>query len=274
MPMPMPMPMPTSDALRADVAPLAATGLGPPSAADAPSPSFVPLYRQIKNLIIRGLQAGDWAPGAAIPSESELASRYKVSQGTVRKAIDELASDNLLVRRQGKGTFVASHAEQTTQYRFLRLTADNGQKAVLQRRLIGCARERAPSDVARPLGLRSGEAVVHVRRLLLADARPVVLDEIFLPGGAFKGLTGARLQAWTGPMYRLFEAEFGVTMVRAQEQIRAVAAGASQALDLAVAPGAPLLSVERLAYSYGGRPMELRRGLYLTDGYHYRNELS
>jgi GntR family transcriptional regulator len=250
----------------------AASGTLP--SADATQPSFVPLYRQIKELIVRGLQSGDWAPGAPIPSESEFASRYKVSQGTVRKAIDELAADKLLVRRQGKGTYVSSHAEQTTQYRFLRLTADQGQTAVLQRRLIDCARERASADVARPLGLRSGDAVVHVRRLLLAEERPIVLDEIFLPGAAFKGLTGARLQAWKGPMYRLFEAEFGVTLVRAVEQIRAVAADATQAQMLAVACGAPLLSVERLAYSYAGRPMELRRGLYMTEGYHYRNELS
>ena len=268
------MSMSTPVVQRAAAVPAARTVSGTLPAADATHPSFVPLYRQIKDLIVRGLQAGDWAPGAAIPSESELAGRFKVSQGTVRKAIDELASDKLLVRRQGKGTYVASHAEQTTQYRFLRLTADQGQTAVLQRRLVDCVRERAPADVARPLGLRSGDAVVHVRRLLLADDRPVVLDEIFLPGAAFKGLTGARLQAWKGPMYRLFEAEFGVTMVRAEEKIRAVAADEAQAAMLAVPVGAPLLSVERLAHSYAGRPMELRRGLYRTEGYHYRNDLS
>jgi GntR family transcriptional regulator len=77
-------------------------------------PSFAPLYLQIKALLSKSLEAGEWRPGEAIPSEIELARRYRVSQGTVRKAIDALASDNLVVRRQGKGTFVATHTEERT----------------------------------------------------------------------------------------------------------------------------------------------------------------
>jgi GntR family transcriptional regulator len=250
------------------------------AAADADAerpPSFSPLYQQIKGLITRCLQAGEWQPGQAIPSEIELAARYKVSQGTVRKAIDELATENLLVRRQGKGTFVATHAEATTQYRFLRLVPDAGAPATLQRRLLDCRRMRAPAEVARLLQLKAGEAAVQVRRLLLAgtepDARPVVLDDLWLPGALFKGLSAERLQSWRGPMYRLFEAEFSVRMIRAEEKLRAVAAAGEDAVLLAVAPGTPLLSVERLSYTYGDRPVELRRGLYITDSHHYRNEL-
>ena len=74
-------------------------------------PSFRPLYEQIKVLLTQSLIAGEWHPGEAIPSEQELAQRFKVSQGTVRKAIDELAAENILIRRQGKGTFVATHNE-------------------------------------------------------------------------------------------------------------------------------------------------------------------
>ena len=90
------------------------------------SPTFSPLYRQIKNLILQSLEGGEWRPGDVIPSETELALRYNVSQGTVRKAIDEMAADNLLVRRQGKGTFVASHSDPRAFFRFLRLAAING----------------------------------------------------------------------------------------------------------------------------------------------------
>src|SRR6185369_4906408 len=81
-------------------------------AAPGATPAFSPLYQQIKGLILQSLQAGGWKPGEAIPSEMELAARFRVSQGTVRKAIDELAAENLVVRRQGKGTFVSTHAEQ------------------------------------------------------------------------------------------------------------------------------------------------------------------
>src|SRR3954447_19432566 len=108
---------------------MATTSL-PDDTADAAqgTPAFSPLYQQIKGLLLRSLQAGEWKPGEAIPSEMDLAARFRVSQGTVRKAIDELAADNLLVRRQGKGTFVATHAEQHVQYRFLKLVPDNGDR--------------------------------------------------------------------------------------------------------------------------------------------------
>jgi GntR family transcriptional regulator len=127
--------------------------------------------------------------------------------------------------------------------------------------------------VARALALKSGDPVVLVRRLLLSDTQPVVLDEIFLPGALFKGLTAERMSGYKGPMYRLFEAEFGVRMIRADEKIRAVAADELQASALQVSPGAPLLSVERLSMTYGDKPVELRRGLYRTERHHYRNEL-
>ena len=239
-----------------------------------PTPSFLPLYQQIKDLLTRSLQAGEWRPGEIIPSEVELAARFKVSQGTVRKAIDELATENLLVRRQGKGTFVATHAEENTQYRFLRLKPDEGVSPLMQRRLIECRRMRAPPDVARALALKAGEAAVQLRRLLLSDERPVVLDDIWLPGTLFKGLTAEKLGGYRGPMYSLFETEFGVRMIRAEEKIRAVAAAAEEAAVLALAVGAPLLSVERLSFTYGDKPVELRRGLYNTATHHYRNELN
>jgi GntR family transcriptional regulator len=240
-----------------------------------PTPSFSPLYQQIKALLTRGLQAGEWKPGEVIPSEIELAARFKVSQGTVRKAIDELATENLVVRRQGKGTFVATHAEEKTQYRFLRLMPDDSSTLVgLQRRLLDCRRMRAPAEVARVLELKPGEAAVQVRRLLLAADRPVVFDDIWLPGALFGGLTAELLAESRGPMYGLFESAFGVRMIRAEERLRAVAAEPDAAELLQVATGSPLLLVERLSFTYGDRPVELRRGLYQTAAHHYRNELS
>jgi GntR family transcriptional regulator len=248
--------------------------LVPTRAEGGDAPAFSPLYQQIKTLITRSLRAGEWKPGEAIPSEVELAARFKVSQGTVRKAIDELATDNLLLRRQGKGTFVATHAEQQVQFRFLRLAPDDGAPAGAQRRFIDCRRQRAPSDIARALALKSGDAVVQVRRMLSFRGTPVVLDDIWLPGQLFKGLTADKLSGYRGPMYRLFETEFGVRMIRAEEKIRAVAAEAGAAELLGLPVGAPLLSVERLSLTYEGKPVELRRGLYNTASHHYRNALS
>ena len=246
----------------------------PSPAETASGPAFSPLYQQIKGLMTRSLQQGEWLPGAAIPSEIELAARFKVSQGTVRKAIDELATDNLLVRRQGKGTFVATHAEEHVQFRFLRLMPDSGEAGGMERRFIDCRRQRAPAELARALQLRSNEAAIQVRRLLSFRGTPVVLDDIWLPAALFKGLTAERLSDYRGPMYSLFESEFGVRMIRAEEKIRAVAADVASAALLGLATGAPLLSVERLSMTYDDKPVELRRGLYNTASHHYRNELN
>jgi GntR family transcriptional regulator len=257
------------------LSPGAAPGTEPALREGEGGPAFSPLYQQIKSLLMRSLQAGEWRPGEAIPSEVELAARFKVSQGTVRKAIDELATENLLVRRQGKGTFVSTHAEQQTQYRFLRLMPDEeGAVGPVERKLLDCRRLRAPADVSRALELKSGDTVVSVRRMLVFRGKPVVLDEIWLPGAQFKGLTAERLSDYRGPMYALFETEFGVRMIRAEEKLKAVAADAGAAEQLQVPVGFPLLSVERLSLTYGDKPVELRRGLYNTSGHFYRNELS
>jgi GntR family transcriptional regulator len=244
-------------------------------AAPPATPAFSPLYQQIKGLILQSLQAGEWKPGEAIPSEMELAARFRVSQGTVRKAIDELAAENLVLRRQGKGTFVATHSEQHVRYRFLKLVPDSGDReGPAQRTILECRRVRASAEIARALQLRTGDAVVQVRRVLSFDSVPTILEDMWLPGTAFKGLSNEQLAAHQGPTYALFEVEFGVRMVRAEEKIRAVAADAQQAELLATRAGAPLLSVERLSYTYNDLPMELRRGLYRTDTHHYRNDLS
>lgn len=264
-----------SPAKTASAAPV--DGAAAVAAAGASTPAFSPLYQQIKGLILQSLQAGEWKPGDLIPSEVELAGRFKVSQGTVRKAIDELAGDNLLVRRQGKGTFVATHAEQHIQYRFLRLHPDVGtldSEGPATREVLGCRRVRASAEVAAALALRAGETVLQVTRVLSFQGVPTILEDLWLPGTAFRGLTLETLAEHAGPMYALFETQFGVRMVRAEERLKAVAASEAVAERLQVAPGTPLLSVERLAYTYNGVPMELRRGLYRTDSHHYRNELS
>ena len=247
-----------------------------PLLTDTATPSFSPLYQQIKTLILQSLQAGEWKPGEPIPSEMELAARFRVSQGTVRKAIDELAAENLVVRRQGKGTFVATHAERHVQYRFLKLVPDSGDTAAegpAERTIVDCRRQRASAEVARALALRTGDPVLQVRRVLAYRGVPTILEDLWLPGTPFKGLTAERLRASRGPMYAMFETEFGVRMVRAQEKIRAVLPDAEQAGLLGVVAGMPLLSVERVALTYHDTPMELRRGLYRTDTHHYRNEL-
>lgn len=241
---------------------------------DSPPLSFSPLYRQVVGLLMRSLEAGEWRPGVALPSEMELAQRFGVSQGTVRKAIDELVSENLLVRRQGKGTFVATHSDPDAFSRFLCLAPDDGEPRRFVSVPLACWRARAGPDVARHLAIEPGALVIIVRRLLRFGEDPAVFDEIYLPGELFADLTMDVLNSAESSLYSLFESRFGIRAIRANERLRAVTADKVSAEVLQVPEGAPLLLAERVTFTYADRPMEWRRGFYATQHYHYHNELS
>ncbi|MDP2134201.1 MAG: GntR family transcriptional regulator [Sulfuritalea sp.] len=227
----------------------------------------------MKSLLLQRLESGEWRPGEAIPSESELAIRFNVSQGTVRKAIDEMAAENLLLRRQGKGTFVASHDDPRAFFRFLRLVPLAGGIEQAQSVPLECWRAKSGPEVARMLELNIGDPINIVRRLLKFSGKPVVVDEIYLPGSIFGTVTLDMLRDYQGSLYSFFEHQFGVRMIRAEERLRAVPADRASAELLKVAEGSPLLSVERVSFSYADKPVEWRRGLYSTSDHCYFNEL-
>ncbi len=239
-----------------------------------PSAAFSPLYQQIKAMILASLQASEWLPGASIPSEMELAARYLVSQGTVRKAIDELAAENLLVRRQGKGTFVATHQEDGWQYRFLRLEPDSGQKYPLVNQFLACEQIASPAEIAKLLKLKAGDPVLRIDRVQSFDSKPIVFEEIWLSAVRFKGLSLDKLNAWSGPMYAFYESQYATHMVRAEEQIKAISASKDIAAHLGLAIGSAILAVDRVAYTYGNKPVEVRHARYDTSEQHYVNKLN
>ncbi|WP_415035144.1 GntR family transcriptional regulator [Azonexus sp.] len=242
-------------------------------AARATAPTFSPLYRQIKDFLVDCLARGEWGPGAAIPSEAELAQRFNVSQGTVRKAIDEMAAENLLVRRQGKGTFVATHDDPRSHYRFLRLLPDDGKAVESHSEPFSCTVLPATAEIAAALQLPAEAPVILIKRLLSFAGKKVIFDQIHLPAEQFSGLSLESLRASERSLYSQLEADFGVRMIHAEERLRAVAADAESAHWLGVAEASPLLLVERTAYSYGNQPVEWRRGLYLTAQHYYQNNL-
>ena len=158
-------------------------------------------------------------------------------------------------------------------FRFLRIRRNDGRDEYPGSRLIDLKRGKASVDVARLLDLKAGDPVVLLRRVLEWGGEPVVLDEMTLPAVLFRGLTRAKYEAYHGPMYGFFETQFGVRMLKAQERLSAVDADATSAAILGVAPGTPLLAVDRVTLTYGDRPVEVRRGLCTTRSHHYVNEL-
>ena len=234
---------------------------------------YQPLYEQIKRMLTQSLIDGEWRAGEMIPSEMELAARFKVSQGTVRKAIDELVSENILMRRQGKGTYVNTHNEKGMQLRFLRLTDESGKKAFPKNELLSCTRGKANAKIAKALNIKAGASIIEIKRLLGFEGRPLILDHIIVPSAEFSGLGAKQIEEYKGSLYRMYEQEYDIRMVRAVEDIRAVGADEEAADALNLEEGAPLLRIERIAFTYGDRPLEWRLGLCLTDNFHYRNEL-
>ena len=239
----------------------------------ANAPAYQPLYRQIKYLITESLVSGEWRPGDPIPSEIELAQRYSVSQGTVRKAISELADQKLLVRHQGKGTFVASHSEERTRFPFLRIRPDVGDVQALSASLLDLWRIKLDAASANQLQLAEGASAWLIRRLLSPAGKAAAYEEIRLPMAQFEGMSESVIEKHECMLYSMYESAFDVRILYVDERLKAHAAEGEVASRLKVKVGFPLLVVDRVAYTYGDRPVELRRSYCNTAEHHYRNRI-
>lgn len=235
------------------------------------SPRAQPLYAQVKALMMQRLIAGQWRPGEMLPSEFQLADLFGVSQGTVRKALDALAADNVVVRRQGRGTFVAEHNHHRALFHFFHLVGPEGERRLPESRLLSVRKGLAGRTEAGRLGLGRGAPVIRIRRVRSLDGRPAIAETITVPQGLFPDL--ADIREVPNTLYDFYERRYGVTIARAVERLAAIAAGERDAKLLDVAPGMPLLEIDRTALALDGAPAEWRVSRCLTDRHQYLVEL-
>jgi GntR family transcriptional regulator len=231
---------------------------------------FRPLYRQVKAVLTQRIADGVWAAGGTLPSEPDIATDLGVSHGTVRKALDELAAENLVVRRQGKGTFVARHDEERILFQYFKLIPDSGERRFPDSRILGVAVREADAEAARVLALRKGAKVVALDRVRMLADKDCIVERIVLPKALFPGIEKRDLP---NNLYELYRAEFGVTITRATERLKAVRASRREAKHLDVAVGAPLLAIDRTALAIDGAPVEWRVSLCRTETFHYLSDL-
>jgi GntR family transcriptional regulator len=231
---------------------------------------FRPLYRQVKAVLTKRIADGVWVAGGVLPSELDIAADLGVSHGTVRKALDELAAENLVVRRQGKGTFVARHDEERILFQFFKLIPDSGERRFPDSRILSVDVHDADADAARVLDLRKGARVVMLERVRMLADRVCILERITLPKTLFPGIEKRDLP---NNLYELYRSDFGVTIMRATERLKAVAASRREAKHLDVAVGTPLLAVDRTALAIDGAPVEWRVSLCRTDTVHYLSDV-
>ncbi len=152
------------------------------------------LYKDVKQAILAALSEGEWKPGEVIPSERKLIERFSVSIGTLRKAIDELVAENILIRHQGRGTFVATHRQEDHFFRFFRVVRQDGHREYPTVKLARFRRAKADKDEAAALGLAVGEAVFRFTNVLSLEGNAVMIDAITVPEARFKTLTEKQLR--------------------------------------------------------------------------------
>ncbi len=233
----------------------------------------LPLYKEVKRLLTQSLAEGEWQPDVALPSETRLAERFGVSIGTVRKAIDELVAERILVRHQGRGTFVASHNARRTLFHFFHIVPAGGGKEQPETELLSFERAKADADGAGRLNIPQGAPVFRIRNLLRLAGRPVVLDEITLPAERFPRLNEKVFRERDTTIYQLYQARYGINVVRSAERLSAALADRPSAKLLHVPAGSPLLRIRRTALTYHNVPVELRTSLVNTAEHDYFSDL-
>ena len=233
-------------------------------------PGFRPLYAQVRELLVARIARGEWAPGEALPSEGQIAADLNVSQGTVRKALDAMTADRLLVRRQGRGTFVASHDENRVLFQFFKLTPDGGVREFPTSRLMKVETGKANARERTVLELAPNARVIRIERVRDLAGAPALSETISLSAALFPGLEKGEVP---NNLYGLFATRYGVSIAVASETIKAVSANAEVAQGLGVPRGSPLLMIERVARAIDGTAAEWRRSLCRTDRFHYVSEL-
>lgn len=235
------------------------------------SRSALPLYQQIKDLIKRQIANNVWRLGEMIPSENELAAGLQVSAGTVKKALADLVNEGVLVRRQGKGTFVARPDFKRSFIRFFRYGLGSGPGALPASRVLSCRVIDPPAGVRGVLNLTRGERVIAIKRLRLLEDEPLMLEDLFLPRAIFDGFEKKDISREL--LYPIYDAEYDTPIVWAEEFLEPRIAEGEAARYLGLKPGAPVIFIERIAYTLGDKPVEFRSSLGRGDRFRYHIEL-
>ncbi len=235
-------------------------------------PDARPLYIQVKDILVKRIHTGQWAPGRAIPSEMNLAAELGVSQGTVRKALNSLADTSLVERRQGKGTYVVEHTSNQVLFKFFRIYENNGKIVSPSSSKAIIKIKPATKKISNTLNLSDTDKIIELYRIRTYQEKPIILETIFLPLDMFFGIQDERQLPNT--LYDYFQKKFSITISSVQENLTPVIATASQAKALMIEEKAPLLLIDRVAHDIEQRPIEKRISYCFMDGLKYVSKLS
>lgn len=232
-----------------------------------------PLYKRVKSEIVESLREGRWKHGQALPGESTLAAGFGASIGTVRKAVDELVAENILVRQHGRGTFVASHTRDYMLNVFFTIVDRRGGKTFPETELVAFKRGRADVSTSRQLEIATGAPVLQIQTLLRLGGQPAIVDNIRLPAALFPDLTEHAFLNRDTTVYGLYQMRYGITVVRTVEAIEAALADTRTRALLGLQAPAPVLRIVRTAYTYRDQPVDTRVRYVRTTHHRYLSVL-
>ena len=210
-----------------------------------------PLYEEIKETLIARLASDQWRPGELLPSELKLAETFEVSQGTVRRALDELVSQGLLARHQGRGTAVTKH----TPFGFFHLFRDDGARELPESKTLRISVNAASRSERDALELGPAKKVIRITRVRYLNLDPKIFETIVLPKELFSPIAKMDARNLPNTVYNFYEREFGIPVVGKRERLRACSASQMEARYLSVDVGTSLLEIECLAYSPRRQPI-------------------
>lgn len=232
-----------------------------------------PLYREVKRRLADALHQGVWRHGQVLPPEPALARRFGASVGTLRRAVGELVTEGILVRRQGSGTFVASHTRDVMLTRFFRIVDRAGDKHFPQSQTLSFRRGAADAGSAQALRIRTGAPLLQIEALLHLDGAPVIFDRIRLPGALFPDMTKEVFSERDTTIYALYQSRYDITVVRIEESITAALADSRVRHLMRLPEPAAVLRIARTAFAHGDTPVDTRVRFVNTAHHRYLSVL-
>ena len=236
------------------------------------SAGFQPLYKQVYDLLTERLVEGYWKPSQLLPSEMMLAEELGVSQGTVRKALNQMVAEKMLQRQQGKGTFVAEHTQESDLFRFFRLREPHGEILIPETVVLGSSRRTVSEDEAKKLNLDANALVVELTRVRAIHNKPAIIEKVIQPLSVFPDID--KNTDLPNALYILYQEKYGITVMSVNDEIRAVEIPDAYAQHLDLAKGSPVLMIERSSVNIDGRVVELSTAYCSSENFVYSVQLT
>jgi GntR family transcriptional regulator len=231
-----------------------------------------PLYLQIKELLLAGIREGRYRPHDRLPSERDLSTAHGVSRMTARQALVELQRSGSSYARVGKGTFVAPPKIAQQLQLVTSFTQEmRAQGEVASSRVLTAASGRVDTPITEALGIEQGDEVVTLKRVRLADARPLGIETAYLPAASAPGLLQHDFERES--LYETLARDYGLTLHTASQTIEAALADERELELLEMSPPAAVLRLRRLTRSSEGRSVEYVISTYRGDLYQLRSDL-